>query len=111
MSTTKLAAEAHDALVEAIAELMERSAHRDHHSNETTEHRVNRANRRTDDSSSQRGALALKEGNEIEIRIADARELAVARKPGRAELLKRRRESHGFLPADFKFDRDEANAG
>ena len=56
-------------------------------------------------------ALGLKEGDEIEIHVADERELAVARKPGRAELLNRLRAFRGRLPADFKFDRDEANAG
>ena len=54
-------------------------------------------------------ALNLKEGDEIDIHIADARELAIARKPGRAELLKRLRAFRGRLPADFKFDRDDAN--
>jgi antitoxin MazE len=55
-------------------------------------------------------ALELKEGDEIEIHVADARELAVARKPGREDLLKRLRAFRGRLPPDFKFDRDEANA-
>jgi antitoxin MazE len=55
-------------------------------------------------------ALELREGDEIEIHVADARELAVARKPGRAELLARLRTFRGRLPPDFKFDRDEANA-
>jgi antitoxin MazE len=55
-------------------------------------------------------ALALKEGDDVEIYVADGRELAVSRKPGRAELLKRLRDFRGSLPADFKFDRDEANA-
>jgi antitoxin MazE len=55
-------------------------------------------------------ALELKEGDDIEIRIADHRELEVSRKPGREELLKRLRAFRGRLPADFKFDRDEANA-
>ncbi|MDA8247911.1 MAG: AbrB/MazE/SpoVT family DNA-binding domain-containing protein [Rhodospirillales bacterium] len=55
-------------------------------------------------------ALALKEGDEIEIHVADARAFAVALKPGREELLKRLRAFRGRLPADFKFDRDEANA-
>jgi antitoxin MazE len=55
-------------------------------------------------------ALELKEGDDIEIRVADRRELEVARKPGRDELLKRLRAFRGRLPADFKFDRDEANA-
>lgn len=55
-------------------------------------------------------ALELREGDEIEIYVADARELAIARKPGREELLKRLRAFRGRLPPDFKFDRDEANA-
>lgn len=55
-------------------------------------------------------ALELHEGDEIEIHIEDARNLKVARKPGREELLKRLRAFRGRLPADFKFDRDEANA-
>ncbi len=55
-------------------------------------------------------ALKLKEGDEIEVHIAGAREFAVARKPGRTELLKRLRAFRGRLPLDFKFDRDEANA-
>ena len=55
-------------------------------------------------------ALALKEGDEIEIHVADARAFAVALKPGREELLKRLRGFRGRLPSDFKFDRDEANA-
>jgi antitoxin MazE len=55
-------------------------------------------------------ALKLKEGDDVEIHMVDAREFAVARKPGRKELLKRLRAYRGRLPADFKFDRDEANA-
>ncbi|RWK40043.1 MAG: AbrB family transcriptional regulator, partial [Mesorhizobium sp.] len=54
--------------------------------------------------------LELREGDEIEIHVADARQLGVARKPAREELLKRLRAFRGRLPADFKFDRDEANA-
>ncbi len=54
-------------------------------------------------------ALELREGDEIDINIADAREFLVARKPGREELLKRLRAFRGRLPADFKFDRDEAS--
>jgi antitoxin MazE len=50
-------------------------------------------------------ALELKEGDEIEIHVADAREFGVSRKPGREELLKRLRAFRGRLPADFKFDR------
>ena len=55
-------------------------------------------------------ALKLKEGDEIEIQIAGERQFAVARKPGRSELLKRLRAFRGRLSADFKFERDEANA-
>ena len=55
-------------------------------------------------------ALELKEGDDIEISVADWRALGVARKPGRDELLKRLRAFRGRLPADFKFDREDANA-
>jgi len=55
-------------------------------------------------------ALDLKEGDEIEIHVAERRQFSIARKPGRDELLKRLRIFRGRLPADFKFDRDEANA-
>jgi len=55
-------------------------------------------------------ALALKEGDEIEIRVAGERRFDVARKPGREEWLERLRSLRGRLPADFKFDRDETNA-
>jgi antitoxin MazE len=55
-------------------------------------------------------AFGLKEGDEIEIHVADEGEFGVSRKPGREELLKRLRAVRGHLPADFKFDRDEANA-
>ena len=55
-------------------------------------------------------ALELKEGDDIEIRITGRSELELSRKPDREELLKRLRAFRGRLPADFKFDRDEANA-
>jgi antitoxin MazE len=55
-------------------------------------------------------ALGLEEGDEIDIHVVGDRRFAVARKPGREELLKRLRAFRGRLPADFKFDRDEANA-
>jgi antitoxin MazE len=55
-------------------------------------------------------ALKLREGDEIEIHVAGEREFGVARKPSREELVQRLREFRGLLPADFKFDRDEANA-
>ena len=55
-------------------------------------------------------ALQLREGDDIEIHIADAREFVVTRKPDRDELLNRLRTFRGRLPLDFTFDRDEANA-
>jgi antitoxin MazE len=55
-------------------------------------------------------ALELKEGDEIEIHVADTREFEVSRRPRREELLKRLHAFRGRLPADFKFDRNEANA-
>jgi len=55
-------------------------------------------------------ALELKPGDEIEIHVADRRQFGIARKAGRAELLRRLRIFRGRLPADFKFDRDEVNA-
>ncbi len=55
-------------------------------------------------------ALELKEGDDIEIRIADKHLFGVSRKPGRNELLKRLRTFRGRLPADFRFDRNEVNA-
>ena len=54
--------------------------------------------------------LELKEGDEIEIAVADSRRFNISRKASRAELLKRLRAFRGRLPKDFKFDRDEANA-
>jgi antitoxin MazE len=50
-------------------------------------------------------ALALKEGDDIEIVVADERRFEIRRKPTRAELLERLRAYRGRLPADFRFDR------
>ncbi len=54
-------------------------------------------------------ALRLKEGDDIEITVADERQFALSRKPGREDLLARLRTFRGSLPQDFKFDRDDAN--
>lgn len=54
-------------------------------------------------------ALALKEGDEIEIVVAGARTFAVKRQPGARDVLARLRKYRGRLPADFRFDRLEAN--
>ena len=56
------------------------------------------------------GTLDLKEGDEIEIEVTGARRFAVKKAPGARELLARIRKYRGRLPADFKFDRLEANA-
>ena len=55
-------------------------------------------------------ALELKEGDDIEIDVADARHFKVKKSPAAAEVLARLRSYRGKLPADFKFDRLEANA-
>jgi antitoxin MazE len=55
-------------------------------------------------------ALDLKEGDDVTIIAADERELAILRKPTPAELIERLKKYRGSLPADFKFDRLEANA-
>ena len=55
-------------------------------------------------------ALELREGDEIDIHVANSRAFGIARKPGRDEVLERLRAFRGRLPPDFKFDRDEANA-
>lgn len=54
--------------------------------------------------------LELREGDDIEVRIAGKREFELKKKPGSAQLLARLRKFRGRLPADFTFDRDAANA-
>lgn len=54
-------------------------------------------------------ALQLKPGDQVDIRIADDRTLDVERSPEAKELLERLRKYRGRMPADFKFDRLEAN--
>lgn len=55
-------------------------------------------------------ALALREGDEIEIVVDGPRSFAVRRKAGTEALLERLRAFRGRLPEDFRFDREEANA-
>ena len=50
-------------------------------------------------------ALQLKEGDEVEVQIAGKRESGVPRE----DLLRQLRVFRGRLPADFRFDRDEAS--
>ena len=53
--------------------------------------------------------LQLREGDDIEVLVAGERTFEVKKKPGRDELLARVRRLRGTLPADFKFDREQAN--
>lgn len=55
-------------------------------------------------------ALRLKEGDAIEIQIADERDFRIARAPRRKELIARLLKYRGRMPDDFKFDRWDANA-
>jgi antitoxin MazE len=54
-------------------------------------------------------ALDLKEGDQIEIRIADVRTFDIRRDRTRQDALDRLRKLRRPLPAGFVFDRDEAN--
>lgn len=55
-------------------------------------------------------ALKLKEGDNIEIEVVGTRRFEIKKAPGVRELLARLRKYRGRLPADFRFDRIEANA-
>ena len=55
-------------------------------------------------------ALELHEGDDIEVLIAEERVFQVKKKPGNDAILARLRQFRGKLPADFRFDRDDANA-
>jgi len=54
-------------------------------------------------------AMGLKEGDEIELSSAGAWKMAVTREPTREERVARLRVLGSNIPADFKFNRDEAN--
>lgn len=53
--------------------------------------------------------LNLKAGDDIDIQITGARTFEVEKAPDARTLLARLRKFRGQLPADFKFDRLEAN--
>jgi antitoxin MazE len=55
-------------------------------------------------------ALELKEGDEVEIRLAGPRAFEVERDLSRQRALERLRAFRWKLPPDWKFDRDEANS-
>jgi antitoxin MazE len=54
-------------------------------------------------------ALALKEGDDVEIRIADDRTFLIARDERKPQALARIRRLRKPLPPGWRFDRDEAN--
>jgi len=54
--------------------------------------------------------LELKEGDSIDITVADSREFLISRSPTRKDLIAKLRQYRGRLPADFKFERADANA-
>jgi antitoxin MazE len=55
-------------------------------------------------------ALDLKEGDDIDIRVAGERAFDVERDRTRERALERIRSMRRPLPAGWKFDRDEANS-
>jgi antitoxin MazE len=54
-------------------------------------------------------ALALKEGDEIEVRVKSDREFEIDRAATREEALRRLRALRRPFPPGFRFDRDEAH--
>ena len=54
-------------------------------------------------------ALGLKEGDQIEVRVAGTREFEVGRDQSREQALERLRKMRWKFPPGFKFDREEAN--
>jgi antitoxin MazE len=54
-------------------------------------------------------ALALKEGDDIELQVLGSRDFEVAKAPDAHELLRRLRKYRGRLPDGFRFDRLDAH--
>ena len=54
-------------------------------------------------------ALDLKEGDSVEVRTSADKQVIVERLQSPAEMIEALRKHRGFIPADYKFDRDEAN--
>ena len=54
-------------------------------------------------------ALGLKEGDDIKIHALGSKEIEIEKMPDRDELFARVRRLRSKIPADFKFDRLEAN--
>ena len=54
-------------------------------------------------------AMDIKEGDEVEITATGASTLRIAKAEDMQTFLERIRKYRGRLPADFKFDREDAN--
>lgn len=54
--------------------------------------------------------MGLKEGDDIEIAATGAKSMRVEKAEDMTAFLERIRKYRGLLPADFKFDREEANS-
>ena len=54
-------------------------------------------------------ALHLKEGDSVEVRKTGANQVTVERRITPREMIDELRKLPKWLPADFKFDRDQAN--
>lgn len=55
-------------------------------------------------------ALALKEGDQIEIQVVNRRRFDIARDQSRERAIERLRSLRRPLPPGFRFDREDANA-
>jgi antitoxin MazE len=55
-------------------------------------------------------ALKLKEGDEVEVHVAGTRSFDIARDRSRERAIARIRAFRKSLPADWRFDREDANA-
>ena len=53
--------------------------------------------------------MDLKEGDEVNVTVAGENEVSLGKSPSRQAMLERLRKYRGMLPADWKFDREEAN--
>jgi antitoxin MazE len=54
-------------------------------------------------------ALALQDGDDIELHVQTARSFDVTRAPRDEEIIERLKTFRTRLPADFRFDREDAN--
>jgi antitoxin MazE len=54
--------------------------------------------------------LEIREGDDIEVVVAEERIFQVRKKPAKKALWEKLRQFRGRLPEDFKFDRDDSNA-